>query len=82
MPPDLAMLSDNVTEQAGRLGGFEAAVEVNGGSDIAMAQEAANCLVIAGVLLQVDGGRGMAILMERDAQTGDFFAWGNVRFRG
>jgi hypothetical protein len=55
------MLSDNVAQQAGRLRGFKAAVEVNSGSYVAMAQEAANCLVIAGMLLQVDGGRGMAM---------------------
>jgi hypothetical protein len=66
------MLSDNVAQQAGCLGGFKAAVEVNGCSDVAMPQEAANCLVIAGVLLQVDGGCGMTILMERDPQSGCF----------
>ena len=60
------MLSDNFAEQAGRLSGFKSAIEVNSGSYVAMTQEAPNGLVIARMILQIDGGGRMAILMERN----------------
>ena len=65
---DLAMLADDVTQHPGRLDGLQAAIELYGGVDIAMTEEAANRFVVAWVLLQVNRRRGMAILVQRNAQ--------------
>jgi hypothetical protein len=45
------MLPDDIAQQAGCLGGFKTAVEVNGGPNVAMTQEPANRFVVAGVVL-------------------------------
>ena len=56
IPAQLAMLPHNIAQQPGRLGRFETAVELNCCPDAAMAQKATDCLVIAWMMLQVDGG--------------------------
>src|ERR1700732_3638201 len=76
----LAMLPHNITQQAGRLGRFETAVELNRCPDAAMTQKATDCLVIAWMMLQVDGDCRMTVLMQGDAKPGHLLnAIGNLK---
>jgi hypothetical protein len=50
---------------------LKTAVAVDSGPDAAMAEEPTNGLIIAGMILQVNRGRRMAILMGCHPQSGD-----------
>ena len=64
------MLPDHIAQHSGRLDGLQPAVELHRGVDVAVAQEAPDRFVVARVVLQVDRGRCMAVLVQRDAQSG------------
>src|SRR5262249_17887328 len=66
----LAMLPDHIAQHSGRLDGLQPAVELHRRVYIAVAQEAPNRLVVAGMVLQVDRSRRMAVLVQGDPQTG------------
>src|SRR4051812_27675435 len=66
------MPANHIAQHPGRLDRLQSAMEVHGGSYVAMAEEPPNGLVVARVVFHVNSRGGMSILVQSDAQTRHF----------
>jgi hypothetical protein len=64
------MFSDDFSELSTCLDGLKTAVEIDCGPYIAVTKQPSNRFVIAGMMFQVDGWRGMPELVDGDPQSG------------
>src|SRR6267142_336655 len=67
---ELDVVADDLAERLIRLRRFQAAVEIDGGLDIAVAEQAPHDFVLTGEVLEIDRRAGMPELMDGDPQAG------------
>jgi hypothetical protein len=63
------LASQEVAESHVGVQGLEAAIELDGGLDVAVPENAPDRLVVSGVMLEVDRRGGMSKLVRRDAKA-------------
>src|SRR5258706_4781958 len=67
---ELDVVADDLAERLIRLRGLQAAVEIDGGLDVAVTQQSLHGFVFARTVLEVDSPTGVAELMDRYPQAG------------
>src|SRR5258705_12244523 len=67
---ELDVVADDLAERLIRLRGLQAAVEIDGGLDVAVAEQAPHDLILPWAVLEVDSRTGVAELMDRHPHAG------------